>query len=184
MSEFAFFFFANLMMPYIFQFSPSVMSDSLWPHGLQLSRLPCPSPTPRAWLNSCASSRRCHPNTSSCVIPVFSCSVFPSTRVFSSESVLCIRWPKYWNFSISISPSSECSGLISFRIDWFNFLAVPGTLKSLLQHHSSKASVQQCSAFFMVQLSHLCIHTWPQEKPLLWLDEPSSEKCLCSLIAI
>ena len=81
-------------------------------------------------------------------------SILPSIRVFSNESVLLIRWPKYWNFSCSISPSSEYSGLISFRIDWFNLFAVEGTLKSLLQHHSSKASVLWCSAFFIVQLSH------------------------------
>ena len=81
-------------------------------------------------------------------------SVFPSIRVFSKESVLCIRWPKYWSFNFSISPSNEYSGLISFRMDWLDLLAVQGTLKSLLQHHSSKASVLQCSAFFMVQLSH------------------------------
>ena len=80
-------------------------------------------------------------------------SIFPSIRVFSSESVLHIRWPKYWSFSFSISPSSECSGLIAFRIGWFD-LAVQGTLKSLLQNHSSKVSILQCSAFFMVQLSH------------------------------
>ena len=81
-------------------------------------------------------------------------SVFLSIRVFSNESVLCNRWPKYWSFSFSISPSNEYSGLISFRMDWLNLLAVQGTLKSLLQHHSSKASILQCSAFFMVQLSH------------------------------
>ena len=81
-------------------------------------------------------------------------SIFPSIRVFSNESVLCIRWPKYWSFSFSISPSNEYSELITFRIDWFDFLAVQGTLKSLLQHHSSKASILQCSAFFIVQLSH------------------------------
>ena len=81
-------------------------------------------------------------------------SVFPSIRVFSNESVLHIRWPKYWSFSFSISPSNEYSGLISFRTDWFDLLAVQGTLKSLLQHHSSKASILWCSAFFMVQLSH------------------------------
>ena len=81
-------------------------------------------------------------------------SIFPSIRVFSNESVLCIRWPKYWSFSFSISPSSGYSGLISFKIDWFYLLAVQGTLKSLLQHHSSKASVLQHSAFFIVQLSH------------------------------
>ena len=81
-------------------------------------------------------------------------SVFPSVRVFSSESVLHIRWPKDWSFSFSISPSNECSELISFRIDWLDLLAVQGTLKSLLQHHSSKASILWCSAFFILQLSH------------------------------
>ena len=81
-------------------------------------------------------------------------SIFPSTKVFSNESALCIRWPKYWNFSLSISPSNEYSGPISFRMDWLDLLAVQGTLKSLLQHHSSKASILQRSAFFTVQLSH------------------------------
>ena len=81
-------------------------------------------------------------------------SIFPSIRVFSSESVLCIRWPKYWSFSFSINPSNEYSGLISFRIDWLDLLAAQGTLKSLLEHHSSKASILQCSAFFIVQLLH------------------------------
>ena len=81
-------------------------------------------------------------------------SIFPSIRVFSNESVLHISWPKYWSFSFSISPSNEYSGLISFRMDWFDLLSVQGTLKNLLQHHSSKASILQCSAFFIVQLSH------------------------------
>ena len=81
-------------------------------------------------------------------------SIFPSIRAFSNESVLCIRWPKYWSFSFSISPSNEYSGLISFKIDWFGLLAVQGTLKSLLQHHSSKASILWCSTFFIVQFSH------------------------------
>ena len=89
----------------------------------------------------------CHPLL---VLP----SIFPSITVFSKESVLRIRWPKYWSFSFSLSPSNEYSGLISFRIDWFDLLAVQGILRSLLQHHSSKASVLQHSAFFMVQLSH------------------------------
>ena len=86
--------------------------------------------------------------------PLLLPSVFPNIRVFSNESVLPIRWPKYWSFSFSISPSNEYSGLISFRIDWFDLLAVQETLKIFLQHHNSKASVLQCSAFFMVQLSH------------------------------
>ena len=86
--------------------------------------------------------------------PLLPPSIFPSIRVFSKESVLRIRWPNYWSFSFSISPSNECSGLISFRIDWLDILAVQGTLKSLLQHHSSKASILRCSAFIIVQLSH------------------------------
>ena len=86
-------------------------------------------------------------------------SIFPSIRVFSNESALCIRWPKYWSFSFSISPSNEHPGLISSRMDWLDLLAVQGILKSLLQHHSSKASILQCSAFFMVQLSHAYMTT-------------------------
>ena len=81
-------------------------------------------------------------------------SIFPSIRVFSNESALCIRWPKYWNFSVNISPSNEHPELISLRMDWLDLLAVQGTLKSLFQHHNSKASILQCSAFFIVQLSH------------------------------
>ena len=86
-------------------------------------------------------------------------SIFPSIRVFSNESALHIRWPKYWSFSFSISPSNEYLGLISFRMDWLDLLAVQGTLKSLLQHHSSKSSILQCSVFFTVQLSHLYMST-------------------------
>ena len=86
-------------------------------------------------------------------------SIFPSIRVFSNESVLCIRWPKCWSFSFSISPDNEYSGLISFRMDWLDLLAAPETLKSLLQHHSSKASILRCSAFFIVQVSHLYVTT-------------------------
>ena len=122
------------------QFSHSVVSDSLWPHGLQQARLPCPSPTLS--------------NTILCRPLLLLTSIFPSIRVFSNESVLRIRWPKHWSFSFSISPSNEYSGLISFRMDWFDLLAVQGTRKSLLQHHSSKASILQLSAFFMVHLSH------------------------------
>jgi len=89
-----------------------------------------------------------------CCPLLFLLSIFPSIRVFSNESVLCIRWPKYWSFSLGVSPCNEYSGLISFRIDWLDLVAVQGTLKNLLQHHSSKASVLQYSAFFIVQLSH------------------------------
>ena len=86
--------------------------------------------------------------------PLLLPSIFPSIRVLSNESALCIRWPEYWSFSFSISPSNEYSGLVSFRINWFDLLAVQGTLKSRLQHHSSKASILWCSTFFMVHLSH------------------------------
>jgi len=130
------------------------MSDSLQPRGLQHARPPCPSPTPRVYPNSCPLSRWCHPTISSSALNLLLLpSVFPSIRVFSNESALHIRWPEYWSFSFSISPSSEHSGLISFRMDWLDLLAVQGTLKSLLQHHSSKASIQH-SDFFIVQLSH------------------------------
>ena len=127
---------------------------TLWPHGLQHARLPCPLPSPGVRANSCwmvmPSSHLilCH---ALLLLP----SVFPRIRVFSNESAFHIRWPKYWSFSFSISPSNEYSGLISFRMDWLDLLAVQGTLKSLLQHHSSKASILLHSAFFMVQLSHL-----------------------------
>ena len=137
------------------QFSCSVMSNSLWPCRLQHTKLPCPSPTPGACSNSYPSSQWCHPTISFSFVPFPSClQFFFSIRVFSNESVLCIRWSNYWSFNFSISPSNEYSGLISFRIDWLDLLAVQGTLKSLLQHHSSKASILWCSAFFMVQLSY------------------------------
>ena len=107
-------------------------------------------------------------------------SIFPSITVFSNELDLCIRWPKYWSFSFSISPSNGYSQLISFRIDWLDLLGVQGTLKSFLQQHSSKASVLRCSAFFIVQLSHSYMTTG---KPYLWLDGPLlAEWCLCFLI--
>ena len=144
----------------LFLFSPSVMSNSLWPHGLQHTRLPCPSTSPGASSNSSPLSQWYHPMISSSVIPFSSCpflllpSIFPSIRVFSNELALHIRWPKYWSFNFGITPSSEYSGLIFFRTDWFDLPAVQGTLKSLLQHHSSKALTFQHSALFMVQLSH------------------------------
>ena len=131
------------------QFSRSVMSVSLQLHGLQHARLPCPSPTPGAYLNSCPLSQWWHPTNSSSVIPFSSCP-----QSFPTSGALCINWPKYWSFSFSISPSNEHPGLIAFRMDWLDLLAVQGTLKSLLQHHSSKASILQLSAFFIVQLSH------------------------------
>ena len=135
------------------QFSCSVVSNSLWPRGLQHARPPCPSPVPGVCSNSCPLSQWCHPTISSSVVP-FSSHLQSLIRVFSNESVLHIRWPKYWSFSFSISPSNEHPGVISFRMDWLDLLAVQGTLKSLPQPHSSKASILRCSAFFTVQLSH------------------------------
>ena len=108
-------------------------------------------------LNPHPSSQWCHPTISSSVIPF---SSFPSIKVFLSEAALHIRWPNYWSFSFNISPSNEHSGLISFRMDWLDIFAVQGTLKTLLQHHSSKASILQHSAFFTVQLSHPYMTTW------------------------
>ena len=130
-----------------FQFSCSVMSNSLSPRGLQHARLPCLSPTPGAYSNSCPSSRWCHPPSHPLYSLLLLPSIFPSIRVFSNELVLRIRWPKYWSFSFNISPSNEHSGLISFRMDWLYLLAVQGTLKSLFQHHSSKASILQQLSF-------------------------------------
>ena len=140
------------------QFSHSVMSNSLQPHRLQHARFPCPSPTPGVYSNSCPLSQWSNHLILCCPL-IFLPSIFPSIRVFSNDSALRIRWSKYWSFSFNISPSNEHSGLISFRMDWLDLLAVQGTLKSLLCHHSSKASVLQCSAFFIVQLSHLCMTT-------------------------
>ena len=132
------------------QFSLSVMSDSLRPCEPQHTRPPCPSATPKLMsIESVMPSSHlilCRPLL---LLP----SIFPSIRVFSTESALHIRWPKYWSFSFSISPSNEHPGLI-FRMDWLDLLAVQGTLKSLLQHQSSKASILLHSTFFIVQLSH------------------------------
>ena len=134
--------------------SHSVVSYSFRPHGLRHTRLPRPSPTPGDCSNSRPLSRWCYPTISSSVIPFPPAFNLTQNQGFSKESVLCIRWPKCWNFSFSISPSNEYSGLIFFRMDWLDLLAVQGTLKSLLQHHSSKTSVLQHSAFFLVQFSH------------------------------
>ena len=137
------------------QFSRSVMSNSLRPRGLQHSRPRCPSPTSGVYLNSCPLSQWCHPTISSSFIPFSSClESFPASVSFQMCQFLHIRWPKYWSFNFIISPSNEYSGLISLRKDWLDLFAVQGALKSLLQHHSSKASILRCSAFFIVQLSH------------------------------
>ena len=122
---------------------------------MQHTRPPCPSPIPGVYSNSCPLKSGipsnhlilCHPLL---LLP----SIFPSIRLFSNESALRIRWPKYWSVSFTISPSNEGPGLVSFRIDWLDLLAAQGTLRGLLQHHSSKASILRLSAFFIVQLSH------------------------------
>ena len=131
-------------------------TNSFQPHGLQHTTLPCPSLSPGVCSNSSCPLSRWYPSNHLTLCLPFSLlpSTFPSIRVFSNELVLPIRWPKYWSFSFSISRSNEYSGLISFRIDWFD-LPVQRTLKSLLQHHSSKASI----------LQHLAFDTWPLEKP-------------------
>ena len=173
------------------QFSRSVMSNSLRPHESQHARPPCISPFPGVHSNSCPSSRWCHPAISSSVVPFSSNSrnslkltsiksvmpsshlilchpllllppIPPNIRVFSNESTLRMRWPKYWSFSFSNIPSNEHPGLISFRMDRLDLLAVQGTLKSLLQHHSSKASILRRTAFFTVGLwrhMYVYIHT-------------------------
>ena len=129
------------------------MSDSLWLHGLQHTRLPCLSPTPWFYPNPCPLSRWCHPAISSSIVPFSSCLQSFPTSVFSNESVLHIRWPKYWSFSFRISPSSEHSGLISFWIDWFDILAVQGTQESSPTPQFKSINSSR-SAFFTVQLSH------------------------------
>ena len=137
------------------QFSCSVMSDSSQPHESQHARPPCPSPTPGVHPDSIHqvsdAIQPSHPLLSPFLLP----PIPPSIRVFSNESTLHMRWPKDWSLSFSIIPSKEIPGLISFRMGWLDLLGVQGTLKSLLQHHSSKASILRCSAFFTVQLSCL-----------------------------
>ena len=137
------------------------MSDSVQPHGLQpihgicQARVLAPSPTiSQSLLKFMFIEFMMLSNHLILCHPVFTPSMFPSLRVFSSQLALHIRWPKYWSFNFSISPSNDYSGLISFRVDWFDLLAVHGTLRSLLQHHSSKAPILWCSAFFIFQLSH------------------------------
>ena len=137
------------------QFSCSVMSDSLRPHESQHARPPCPSPTPGVHSDSRPLSQVMPSSHLILCRPLFLLSpISPRIRVFSNESAVHMRWPKYWSFNFSISPSNEHPGLISFRMDWLDLLAVQGTLKSLLQHDSSKASILWRSAFFTVHLSH------------------------------
>ena len=139
------------------EFSRSVVSDSLWLHGLHYARPPSPSPIPG--LLKLISIESVMPSNHLTLYPplLLPPPIFPSIRVFSNELALRIRWPKYWSFSIS--PSNEYLGLIAFRMDWLDLLAVQRTLNNLVKHHSSKASALQCSAFFMVQLSHPYVTT-------------------------
>ena len=155
---------------FLLLFSHSVVSDSLRPHGLHHASLPSPSLASKLSLLKLMSIESvmpsnhlvlCHPLL---LLP----SIFPSIRIFSNESALFIRWPKYWSFSFSISPSSEYSGLIYFMMDWLDLPAVQGTLKSLTQYHSLKASIPQRSAFFMIQLSHPYMTTGKTMALTIW----------------
>ena len=151
-------------------FSHEVVSGSLWPHGLQYARFLCPSPSPGVCSNSCPLSQWRYLTISSSATPLHPLpTISPSIRVVSSETALCIRWPKYWSFSFSINLSNAYSGLISFRIDWFDLPAVQGTLKSLLLHCNLEASILQGSAFFMVQLSHPYITTGETIALTIWI---------------
>ena len=157
------------------------MSHSLWLHELQYARLPCPSLSPGVFSNSCPVTQWCHPTISYSVSQSYLLpSIFPSITVFSNEPALSIRWPKDWSFNLNISPCNAYSVLISLRINWLDLPAVQGTLKSLLQHHSSKASVLQCSAFFLVQLSDPYVSTeknkklWFQYIDLCWQSKVSA----------
>ena len=157
------------------------MSYSLRPCGLQHARLPCPSLSPGVCSSSCPLIWWCHPAISCSVVPFFSLpSVFLTISVFSGESGLSSSWLNYWSFSFSISPSNEYSGLISFRMDRLDLLAVQGTLKSLLQHHNWKASVVWCSAFLMIQLSYPYMTTG--KTIALTLRPLSAEWCSCFLV--
>ena len=173
------------------QFSHSVIFNSLLPHGLQHARPPCPSPTPRACWNSYPSSRWCH--LILCCPHLLLPPIHPSIRVFSNESALHMRWPKYWSFTFNISPSNEHPGLISFRMDWLDLSAVQGILKSLLQHHNSKAFIhvdiwQKPSQYFKVKsvlgiefnfwkcIWSMAIKTWATVKSVIILNKDTDSK--------
>ena len=143
----------------LLQLSPSEVFNSLWSHGLQHCQASLSITNYWSLLKLMSIKSVMPSNHLILCFPLLLPSIFPNIRVFSIESVLLVRWPKYWSFSFSISPSNDYSRLISFRIDWFDFLAVQGTLRSLVQHHYSKASILWCSAFLMVQLSHAYMTT-------------------------
>ena len=158
------------------QFSHSVVSNSLWSHESQHARPPRPSPSPGVHSNTSIESVMPSNHFILCCPLLLLPLIFPSIRVFSNESALRIRGPKYWSFSFNISPSNEHPGLTFFRMDWLDLLAVQGTLKSLLQHHSSKASVIRCSAFFIVQLSHPYMTTGKTKALTRWTFVGKEEK--------
>ena len=152
------------------QFSHSVMSEYLRPHGLQYARLPLSITNTQSLLRLMSIKLVMPSNHLILCHPILlQPTIFPNFKVFSNESDICIRWPKYWNFSFSISPINEYSGLISFRVEWLHLLTVQGVLKNLLQHQSSKASILWRSAFFRVQLSHPYMTTG---KAKVWLVKP------------
>ena len=158
------------------------MSDALPPHEPEHARLPCPSLSPWVYSDLGTLSQWTQPSDHSILChPLFLLpSIFPSIRIFSNEFTLHIRWPEYWSFSFSISLFNEHSGLISFKIDWFDPLVVQRILKSLLQHHSLKASILQCSTFFVVQLSHPYMTTGETIALTIWTL--SQKWYLCNLI--
>ena len=152
----------------MFLFSHKVISDSLWPHGLQHTRLPCPSISPRVCSNSCSSSQWWHPTISSSFTPFsFYSQCFPASGSFPMSQLFTSGGQSIGASGLA-SSSDEYSGVISFRMDWFDLLAVQGTLKSLLQHHNSKAPILQCSAFFIVQLLHLYMTTRKTTALTIW----------------
>ena len=163
-------------MKYSVPFSCLVMSDSLRPHGLQHARLPCPSPTPRLYSNLKLMSIALVMPSNHLILccPLFlPLSIFPSIRVFSNESVLCTRWPKYWNFSFNISPSNEYSGLSSFRIDWLDLLAAQGTLKSLLIEGTPQfKSITPSALSFLYSPALISIHDY-------WKNHSFDQMDLC-----
>ena len=160
------------------------MSNSLQPHGLQHSRLPCPSPTPRAYSNSCPLSQWCHSDISFSVIPFSShLRSLPGSGSFPRSQFFASGGQSIGVFSFSIHPSNEYSGLTSFRIHWLDLLAVQATLTSLLQHHSSKASILQCSAFFIVQLSHPYMTTGETVALTRWNFVDKVMSLLCNMLS-
>ena len=168
----------------LFLFSSVQWLSHVWllrPHELQHARPPCPSPTPRVHQNPCPLSWWCHPTISFSVVPFSSCpQSFPASGSFKMSPLFASGGQKYWSFSFNISPTNEHLGLISFRLDWLDLLAVQGTLKSLLQHHSSNASILRHSAFFTVQLSHPYMTTGKTIALTRWTF--AGKKCFCFLI--